>query len=183
MNILDVILNAQDGAAVQQLGRQFGLQPEQAQSALSSLVPALAAGLQQNATREDGLAGLTSALSSGRHQRYLDDPSALTDASTIEDGNGILGHVLGSKDASRQVAQRASETTGIDAGILKRMLPVVAAMAMGGLSRQGVSLAGAAPGGLLGMLTPLVDQNRDGSVLDDVAGLAGRLFGGRGSGV
>ena len=68
--------------------------------------------------------------------------------------------------------------------VMRRVLPVVAAMAMGSLSRQqGASLAGAAPGGLLGMLTPLVDQNRNGSVLDDVAGLAGRLFGGRGSGV
>ena len=29
------------------------------------------------------------------------------------------------------------------------------------------------------MLTPLVDRNRDGSMLDDVLGQAGKLFGGR----
>jgi len=29
------------------------------------------------------------------------------------------------------------------------------------------------------MLTPLLDQNRDGSMVDDILGQAGKLFGGR----
>jgi hypothetical protein len=178
MNILDVILKTQDGAALQQLSSQFGLPPEQTQSALSALVPALAAGLQQNMASEGGLAG-------GGHQRYLDDPSSLADASSTQDGNGILGHVFGSKDVSRQVAQRASDQTGIDVSTLKRMLPLVAAMAMGGLSQgaraSGADAAGAsAPAsGLMAMLAPILDQNRDGSMVDDVLGLAGRLLGRR----
>jgi len=32
-------------------------------------------------------------------------------------------------------------------------------------------------GGLLSMLTPLLDQNRDGSVVDDVMGMLGKLGG------
>lgn len=182
MNILDVILNTQGGAAVQQIERQFGLQPDQARSALSALLPAVAAGLQQNMTRQGGLESLTGALATGNHQRYLENPNALADASTTQDGNGILGHLLGSKDVSRQVAQRASERTGIDTGILKQMLPVVAALAMAGLSRQAATagpVTAASSGGLMGMLTPLLDQNRDGSLLDDVAGFAGRILGGR----
>jgi hypothetical protein len=149
-------------------------------------VPALAAGLQRNMTREGGLENLVSALSSGRHQRYLEDPTSLADGGSIEDGNGILGHVFGSKDVSRQVAQRASEQTGIDVGTLKRMLPLVAAMAMSGLSRQSTrpgispdSSSGAA--GLMAMLSPVLDQNRDGSIMDDVLGIAGRVLGGRSS--
>ena len=42
MNILDAIVNAQDGAAVRQLGSQVGLAPDQTTAALSALVPALA---------------------------------------------------------------------------------------------------------------------------------------------
>jgi hypothetical protein len=38
MNILDAIVNAQDGAAVRQLGSQVGLAPDQATTALSALV-------------------------------------------------------------------------------------------------------------------------------------------------
>ena len=44
MNILDSILNHQDGAAVQQLAQQFGLENAQATSPLSTLIPKLAGG-------------------------------------------------------------------------------------------------------------------------------------------
>lgn len=186
MNILDIITSAQGGAAVQQLGTQFGLGPQQTQSALASLVPALAAGLHQNASSENGLASLMSALTAGSHQQYLENPGSL--AAATSDGNGILGHVLGSKDTSRQVAQRAAQQTGIPVDTLKQMLPIVAALTMGGLSAQargsGATLAG--PGAnqgsdLLGMLSPMLDSNRDGSVIDDVIGMAGRFLGSRGA--
>ena len=36
MNILDAIVNAQDGAAARQLGTQVGLAPDQATTALSA---------------------------------------------------------------------------------------------------------------------------------------------------
>ena len=127
-----------------------------------------------------GLEGLMTALAGGTHQRYIDDPSTLTDAATVQDGNGILGHILGSKDVSRQVAAQASAQTGIDANVLKRMLPLVATLAMGALSKQTAGgaradTAAAAPG-LLGMLTPLLDSNRDGSVADDVMGMVGKFL-------
>ena len=38
----------------------------------------------------------------------------------VADGNGILGHLLGIKDASRAVANNASQQTGIGAGLLKK---------------------------------------------------------------
>ena len=181
MNMLDVLTSAGNGAAVRQIGSQLGLSEAQATSALSALLPALAGGVQRNAQTPDGLAGLAAALSSGRHQQYIDNPSVLGEASSIEDGNGILGHILGSKDASRQVATQASATTGIGADVLKRMLPMVAALMMGGLSQrnmQGGSPLGtqAGGGGLMGMLGGLLDQNKDGSVLDDLTGLMGRKF-------
>ena len=184
MNILDVITNAQGGAAVQQLGDQFGLAPEQTRSAVAALMPALASGIQQNASSESGLGSLLSALASGSHQQYLDSPGSLAQPEATQDGNGILGHILGSKDVSRQVAQRASQQTGISAGTLQQMLPLLAALTMGGLSSQssgagGVSGLAGQGGGLLSMLSPVLDQNRDGSVMDDLMGIAGRLLGKR----
>ena len=77
MNILDALLDAQGGGVVKQLGQQFGLEGDQATAALSALVPALAAGLARNATQDGGLAGLTAALSGGRHGKYLDDLGSL----------------------------------------------------------------------------------------------------------
>jgi len=188
MNILQALLAAQGGGAVQQLGRQFGLQDDQATAALSALVPALAAGMAKNAAQDGGLAGLTGALSGGRHGQYLDDLGALARPETVADGNGILGHILGSKDVSRQVAAQAAASTGVGPDILKQMLPVVAAMMMGALAKNTggghvTAGLGGVPaglgGGLLDMLTPMLDRNRDGSVVDDVTGMLGKFLGGR----
>jgi hypothetical protein len=182
MDILDAIRTTQGGGAVHQLGQQFGLDQRQVSSALGALVPALAAGFQQNMSRPQGLEGLLGALGGGQHQRYVDDVSALGSTDTIADGNGILGHVFGSKDVSRQVATRAAAQTGIGEGVLKQMLPIVAAMMMGQMSK-GVSRQAAAPAGggtdLLAMLTPVIDSNRDGSMVDDVMGMVGKFLGGR----
>ncbi len=180
MNILEAILSAQSGGAVQQVGRQFGLSEAQTQAALGALVPALASGFQRNAQSSGGLESLIGALAGGRHSQYVEDPSTLAGGATA-DGNGILGHIFGSKDVSRQVANRASQQTGIDAGILKQMLPIVAALAMGAMARQNRTAltaganAASAGGGLLSMLTPMLDQNKDGSMVDDVLGMLGKL--------
>ncbi len=192
MNILEALMAAQGGGAVKQLGQQFGLGDDQASAALSALVPALAAGLAKNAVRDGGLEGLTQALSSGRHGSYLDDLGSLMRPETVADGNGILGHILGSKDVSRQVAAQAAASSGVGPDILKQMLPVVAAMVMGAMAKRaggapaglpgglGANLgASGAGGGLLDMLTPMLDRDRDGSVVDDVTGMLGKFLGGR----
>jgi hypothetical protein len=181
MDLLGMLLNQGGGQAVRQLGNDFGLDENQTLSAISTLLPALGQGLARNASAQGGLESLLGALTGGQHQRYLEDPSILSRQETIDDGNGILGHILGSKEVSRQVAQQTSEKTGISADVLKKMLPVVAALAMGALSRQNAGAQGmapaAAPGeGLAGMLGQFLDANRDGSIADDLLGMAAKLF-------
>ena len=51
---------------------------------------------------------------------------------------------------------------------------------MGAMARQGGGAAMASPsgmpgGGLMSMLTPMLDSNRDGSIVDDVMGMLGKL--------
>jgi hypothetical protein len=182
MNLLETILNSQDGGAVRQVAANFGLDQDQAASAISSLVPALSSGLMRNLSTGDGLQSLLAALSGGQHQRYIDDVSTLGQPATVADGNGILSHILGSKDVSRQVASAASQQSGIGADVLKKMLPIVASLVMGALSKQGASPVPAAQkqatggGDLLGNLTSFLDSNRDGSAADDVLGIIGRMF-------
>ena len=183
MNILDSIMNTGNGAAVRQLGSQLGLDEQQTASALSALVPALSAGLRKNVQSRDGLSGLVSALSGGAHQRYIDDPAVLGEADAVADGNGILGHLFGSKDVSRQVAAQAGAQTGLGPDVMKRMLPLVATLVMGAMSRQAASgggsplASGTGATGLLEMLGGALDKNRDGSALDDILGSIGRTLG------
>jgi hypothetical protein len=181
MDILQQILRAQGGGVVQQMSRQFGLNDDQTASALSALVPALASGFQKNMSSPQGLDGLLSALGGGNHRQYVDDLGSLGRTGTTTDGNKILGHVLGSKDVSRQVASQVSATTGVGESVVKRMLPIVASLMMGTMSQKvgssGRSRSGAE--GLMSMLTPMLDSDGDGSVADDILGAVGKLFQGR----
>lgn len=179
MNIRDSIVGASNGGAVQQIAKQFGLPPEQASAAIGALMPAVASGLKRNADTDESK--LTDALAGGRHEQYLDQPETLTSAETTTDGNAILGHIFGNKEVSREVAAGAAQKTGIDPAILKKMLPIVAAMAMGALAKQ-TKGGGAVPGGATGkggigaMLGPLLDRDGDGSAMDDVTGMLGGML-------
>jgi len=178
MNLLGTLLASAQGGNLGNVGQQFGLDPSSTQNVLGQLLPALSRGLQQNAASPEGQQALASALANGNHQRYLDDATALANPKAVNEGNAILGHILGSKDASRNVASQAAAQTGIDAGIIKKMLPMVAAAAMGALSKgtnQGSALQGAG-GQASGLLGGFLDQDGDGSVMDDVAKLARKLF-------
>ena len=113
-----------------------------------------------------------------------DNPASIADQALIKDGNGILGHIFGSKDVSRNVASRAAEQTGISSAILKKMLPMVATLAMGALGKKasGLDMLGAVLGGgsppqsQLSGLSAFLDFDKDGSVADDILGIAKKLF-------
>lgn len=181
MNILDMVLNAQNGGAAAQVGRQFGLNEDQARQAISQLVPALSGGLKKNVSQPGGLDSLISALNSGGHDRYYTDPSALEADEAVVDGNAILGHLLGSKDVSRRVAQKAASDTGMDSSMMKQMLPIVASLVMGavnGKAKEGGLLGGgsSSAGGAGDLLTSFLDSDGDGSMVDDLMGMASKFL-------
>lgn len=137
MTMLDMIMAAQGGAAMGNLGQQFGLNEQQAQQAVRALLPALSSGIKRNTASPDGLADFLKALNRPNHERYFDDPGALGEPATRQDGNAILGHILGSKDVSLAAVQRASAQTGIGQEILRQMLPIIASIIMGALTKSG----------------------------------------------
>jgi hypothetical protein len=184
VNLLETLMDANGGAVVREMARGLGVEERQAQSGLEQLVPALARGLQRNASQPGGLDSLLGALKSGGHQRYLDHPEELAGRESITDGNAILSHILGSKDVSRNVAGRAARESGLESGLLEKMLPMVAAAAMGSLGKQtsgGGTLDALTGGssnssGVAGLLESFLDSDRDGAVIDDVLGLAKKFF-------
>jgi len=136
MNLFDMITQSHNGQAIENIANQFGLAPEQAEAAIKQLAPAIGAGLHRNTSKGSGLSDLLGALANGNHERYADDPSMLGSPEAVQEGNSILGHIFGSKEVSRKVAEHASANSGVSAAILKKMLPVVATMAMGGLAKK-----------------------------------------------
>jgi len=135
-NLLDTIFGAQGGDAVNQLARSFGLNPAQVSEVVRQVAPTMARGVQHNAQDDAGLADLIRALQRGNHDRYVDQPEVLTRPETINDGNGILGHIFGSKEVSRNVARHTAANTGVSNSVVKQMLPMLAALVMGALSKK-----------------------------------------------
>lgn len=174
MDLLKTLLEAQGGGLVQQVADRCGLDRDQANSAVAELLPSLAQGMKANIAKPGGLDALLKAVQSGNHQRYVDNPAELANEQAISDGNGILGHLLGSKDVSRQVAASASARTGIDNEKLKSMLPMIASMMMGSVSKQVSGGVAGATQGLPSAAAAL--QSLGGN--DAIGSLLGQFLGG-----
>jgi hypothetical protein len=107
-------------------------------------------------------------------------------------GNGVLGKIFGSKEVSRTVSQDAAARTGLDSGLLKKMLPMLAMLVAGYMARRQSAAVQQVPqggglgdllGGLLGRgrsgapgggLGAMLDMDGDGNPLDDILRMAGR---------
>jgi hypothetical protein len=167
-----------------QLAQTVGLGSSDTANLVKALAPALMRGVQKNASSDAG-AGLRRALETGGHDRYIDKPELLASEETRSDGNNILGHIFGSKDVSRNVAAVAAKDTGIDPGLIKKALPLLATLAMGAMSKKtsgGRDIGPSASGGGLGSLGDLIGglgggaSKDDGFGIDDVLGMAKKFF-------
>jgi hypothetical protein len=181
-NLYEILANAQNGEAIDRLAHQFDLTHEEAENAVAALLPAISRGLKQSTATPEGLGGL---LSLAAQQRDLYDDQELAFGDTGRSaGNDALGAMFGSKDVSRAVAAQAQHATGIGAGILKQMLPVIIGMVLSGLlknlgggSAQGQPMPAPQP-------SPGAPGGGMGGGLGDVLGeiLGGRMPGGQSPG-
>jgi hypothetical protein len=134
--LFDMMMQAQNGAAMDAISRQFNLAQEQATKAMAALMPAFSAGLKRSSSNPYDFMGLMQSVSSGNYGKYFEDMSKAFTPQGINDGNTVLSQLFGSKDVSRAVAAQAAQMTGIGQEIYKQMLPVLAGTLMGGLFKQ-----------------------------------------------
>jgi len=171
---MDLLAKAGGDASIRKMGQQLGLGGADTSKLVTALAPALLKGMQNQGKAASGFSGLEKALKSGQHQRYLDDPDLVSASTTKADGNNILGHLFGSKDVSRNVAADAAASTGIDASLIRKSLPILAAIAMGAMSKSTGSSAESNTGGIGSLLGALTGGGPSG--LDGLLGMAKKLF-------
>ncbi len=158
-------------------------------SVLTMALPVLMKAMQRNAATPQGAEGLMGAISGKHSGGILDNLGDLfgggVDESVTNDGDKILGHVLGAK--RQGVESVIGQKAGMDASSVAQILKVAAPILMGVLGKQAsqsnVSSSngiGDLLGGLLGgnsapqeqnFLEQILDADGDGSVIDDVAGM------------
>ncbi len=192
MNILESLIGDQNSGVVKELARQLGVDENQARAAAGQLIPALSRGLKNNASTDAGLSSLVNALQEGNHHNYLDNLSSLGQTNTIKDGNSILGHIFGSKDVSRNVANYGANQAGLTSTLMKKALPILAPLVLSALSKKLLG-KGNNSGGIFGgsktnnsdifgtgvaanknrgMLETFLDADKDGSMWDDLLSMA-----------
>lgn len=180
--ILDGIMEQLGGQGVAQIAKALGADDSAVGSAVAAALPAILAGMANNSRQPEGAASLASALD--QHSPTVFDQLGALLGSGGGDGAKILGHVLGGRRP--QVEQNVAQQSGLDAGLIMKLLPVLAPLVMGYLSREKQSRH-LDPGGLsevlqqerqateqakpgLGGLAAILDADGDGSILDDVLG-------------
>ena len=148
---------------LQAIARELGITPAEAAAGASALTPAVINGFERRAaadpTRGGGLSDLIEQLGGDS----LLDNVVGQEPTDVSRGNNILGQIFGSKDVSRGVAREAAPRTGLDPSILKKMLPMLAMIVAGQLSRQrnsGPASGGGILGGLGGLLGGLLGGRR-----------------------
>ena len=103
-NILDLLFADDNKAALEEVQKNFNLSDKETRTAVNELIPALSRGLQNNTQASPGMDDLLEALRTGKHEQYMEKPGSLGSPDTVKDGNDILGHIFGSKEVSREVA-------------------------------------------------------------------------------
>lgn len=140
MTLTDLVMQHLGTPALEKIAARFDLSPAMVEQAAQVILPALAGGLMKHA--QTG-------------QLPAPPPAEATPGSeeARAHGNDVLGAVLGSKDASRSLAQQASSQTGIHVDTLKKLLPQFASLAAKATSNT--QAAGGA-GGLVSQLGGLL---------------------------
>ncbi len=195
MDVLtQTIMQQLSGKVLSGIGKKVGIDEKTVGTALSIGMPLLVAALAKNASKPEGAQALHQALANDHDGSILNNISGYLKNPQAANGAGILGHVLGNQQPV--VAQGLAQNTGLTSEQVAQLLQIAAPLVMGALGSQ-QQQQGLDPNGLssflvsqqqqvqqsqpdiMGTINTLLDANKDGSVLDDILGMAGKLLGGK----
>ena len=153
MNLFEMMQQAQNGQAMQNLSRQYGISQQQTQAAIEALLPAFSMGLQRQTQDPYSFGSLAQMMTAQPFGRIFDANGDGIPDNARSAGNDVLSQLFGSKEVSNAVAAQAAATSGVGQAILKQMLPIIASMVMGGLFK---SVNGQGMGGILGQFSEMM---------------------------
>lgn len=200
MDLMNLVNQELSGPRLSQMSRQLGLSEDQTREALPAALAALTGAMAQNAAQPQGAQQLSNALNKDHDGSLLDSLDGFLGGMGGMGGGGggnlgagaaILGHVFGQRQ--QRVEGNLGRATGLNPQTMASLLAMLAPIVMAYLGRQQRQKQ-LDPGGLrdvLGQerqrieqvpqartgLGALLDRDGDGQIMDDLANLAGGLFG------
>ncbi|MFQ3581562.1 MAG: DUF937 domain-containing protein [Chloracidobacterium sp.] len=187
-DLIGGLLQQLAGPALSRLSQTIGADEAATSKAVAVAVPLLVGALARNTVQPEGAQALHQAVVKDHDGSILDDVVGFLGGGQAGSGAGILRHVLGEQRPA--VEQNLAQAAGLAPTAAGQMLELLAPVVMGwigltqrqqGLDASGVAnlLSGqakATPGNVLGALNTLLDADKDGSALDDVARFAMGFF-------
>ncbi len=189
-SILDLLQTDMGQTLINGAAQKTNTTPDKTANVLSQAMPLILGAMQRNAQTPAGAASLDNALSGSNHNGGVLDilgglfgDGAGNPEDLINDGGGILKHVLGNKQP--MVESAISSSSGVDSQSVGQIIKIAAPIIMGLLGKQkqekGIGQNGIVDllGSVLGQsgehdqsfLTSILDADGDGSMIDDVAGM------------
>ena len=135
MKLFDIIRSAGGGEIVNALAAEAGLQAPQAEQALRALLPELGRAIRGTGESRSGAAAVHNAMHDERYARYLEDPAALSEPAAVADGERVLLEVLDDRERG-ELVRRVAAAIGTGEGQVRKLLPLVAALAMAALGQR-----------------------------------------------
>ena len=192
MNALTQIITQQlAGNASQTIAQRFGISETTANRAVQIGVPLILAALARNANDPQGAHSLHQAINEDHDGSIFDNLMGYVSNPQSANGARILGHVFGGQKPT--IENNLAQATGLDQSSASGLLETLAPLVMGAvgqaqqqeqldpsglsnlLNRQQQQAETNEPGAM-GILSSLLDQNKDGSAIDDLKRMAGGFF-------
>ncbi|MDX1907489.1 MAG: DUF937 domain-containing protein [Bacteroidia bacterium] len=194
MSILNELMDQFSGPALDALSQQLGTDPGQTQSAISAALPMIVGAMAKQASTQEGAEALHQDIAQNHDGSIMDNLTGFLSSTDNGLGPAILGQLFGQKQG--HVEAGVSQVSGLDAGVTGKLLENLAPVVMGMLGRQqqggGMDIGGLASvlmnargtaqqdtgiaGTAMSMITNMLDQDRDGNPLDDIAGMLGNFL-------
>ena len=179
--LLDIIIN--NPAIAKTIAKQVGIDISDAGSIIGKLAPILMGGAKSNLESNKDSGDLLKHIENSKYSDMLDKPESedMKNSSFTDMGNDILSSLTGSKENSREVAKYVEKETGVSGSIIKSILPMLAPMIIGALTKKTAPAVNEfqqqkRSSGLDSILSSLIDKDNDGSMIDDVMGMAAKFI-------
>ncbi len=192
MNAITQIITQQlGGGAARMIAQRFRVSETTANTAIQMAVPLILTALARNASQPQEAQNLHQAIATDHDGSILDNLGGYLGNPQSANGAGILGHVFGQQRPV--VENNLAQATGMDQGAAGGLLETLAPLVMGslgkaqqenGLDPSGLSNflngqqqeAQATAPNAMSVLSSMLDQNKDGSSIDDLQRMAARFF-------
>jgi hypothetical protein len=192
MNAITQMITQQlSGSASHAIAQRFGISETTANTAIQMAIPLILAALARNASQPQEAQNLHQAIANDHDGSIFNNLMGYLGNPQGANGTGILNHVFGSQQPA--IENNLAQATGMDQSSAAGLLATVAPLVMGslgqaqqqnGLDASGLSSllnsqkdqAQANAPDAMGMLSSMLDQNKDGNTMDDLSRMAANFF-------